>query len=186
MTNTAKRRAAAQIDGVKSKSKPKKKDLKITRRSRLTNGHLPELFQDINKWLGVHWPKQEWFILLLINAILCIHHTCKMQLLCVRFIASCKLRKSLGQGPDSGPFPWIKMISYDIPVSSLYTSEKGFFMLPYFTSHNATSIMFVILTHNPCSYELKQHACCHGGLISRCIRTDSMVRTFELAIGIGH
>ncbi|CAD6212522.1 unnamed protein product [Miscanthus lutarioriparius] len=49
MTNTAKRRAAAQIDGVKSKSKPKKKDLKITRRSRLTNGHLPELFQDINK-----------------------------------------------------------------------------------------------------------------------------------------
>ncbi|KAG0549644.1 hypothetical protein BDA96_01G272800 [Sorghum bicolor] len=48
MTNTAKRRAAAQIDGVKSKSKPKKKDPKITKRSRLTNGHLPELFQDIN------------------------------------------------------------------------------------------------------------------------------------------
>jgi len=47
MTNTAKRCAAAQIDGVKSKSKPKKKDLKITKRSRLTNGHLPELFQDI-------------------------------------------------------------------------------------------------------------------------------------------
>jgi len=103
--------------------------------------------------------------------LLCITYTCKMELFCVRFIASCKLCKSLGQGPDSGPFPWIKMISYDIPVSSLYTSEKGFFMLPYFTSHNATSIMFVILTHNPCSYELKQHACCHGGLISRCIRT---------------
>jgi len=48
VTNTAKRRAAAQIDGVKSKSKPKKKDPKITKRSRLTNGHLPELFQDIN------------------------------------------------------------------------------------------------------------------------------------------
>lgn len=54
MTNTAKRRAAAQIDGVKSKSKPKKKDLKITKRSRLTNGHQPKLFQDINKSLGFH------------------------------------------------------------------------------------------------------------------------------------
>jgi len=56
--------------------------------------------------------------------LLCIMYTCKMELFCVRFIASCKLCKSFGKGPDSGPFPCIKMISYDIPVSSLYTSAE--------------------------------------------------------------
>lgn len=48
MTNTAKRRAAAQINGVQPKAKPKKKQREITRRTKLTNAHLPELFQNLN------------------------------------------------------------------------------------------------------------------------------------------
>uniref|UniRef100_A0A0D9UZX0 TFIIE beta domain-containing protein n=1 Tax=Leersia perrieri TaxID=77586 RepID=A0A0D9UZX0_9ORYZ len=48
MTNTAKRRAAAQINGVQPKAKPKKKQREITRRTKLTNAHLPELFQHLN------------------------------------------------------------------------------------------------------------------------------------------
>ncbi|CAM0149005.1 unnamed protein product [Urochloa decumbens] len=48
MTNTAKRRAAAQINGVKPKAKPKKKQREITKRTKLTNAHLPELFQNLN------------------------------------------------------------------------------------------------------------------------------------------
>jgi transcription initiation factor TFIIE subunit beta len=48
MTNTAKRRAAAQIDGVKPKPKPKKKQREITKRTKLTNAHLPELFENLN------------------------------------------------------------------------------------------------------------------------------------------
>ncbi|OEL14012.1 hypothetical protein BAE44_0024965 [Dichanthelium oligosanthes] len=48
MTNTAKRRAAAQINGVKPKGKPKKKQREITKRTKLTNAHLPELFQNLN------------------------------------------------------------------------------------------------------------------------------------------
>nr|CAB3467420.1 unnamed protein product [Digitaria exilis] len=47
MTNTAKRRAAAQINGVKPKAKPKKQR-EITKRTKLTNAHLPELFQNLN------------------------------------------------------------------------------------------------------------------------------------------
>jgi len=48
MTNTAKRLAAAQIDGVKPKPKPKKKQREITKRTKLTNAHLPELFENLN------------------------------------------------------------------------------------------------------------------------------------------
>ncbi|KAK8953334.1 hypothetical protein KSP40_PGU009634 [Platanthera guangdongensis] len=46
-TNTAKRRAAAQVHGIPSKPKPKKKS-GINKRTKLTNAHLPELFQNIN------------------------------------------------------------------------------------------------------------------------------------------
>ncbi|CAI8619381.1 unnamed protein product [Vicia faba] len=47
-TNTAKRRSAAQIDGPSSKPKPKKKKNEITKRTKLTNSHLPELFRNLN------------------------------------------------------------------------------------------------------------------------------------------
>ncbi|KAJ1376155.1 hypothetical protein SESBI_50249 [Sesbania bispinosa] len=47
-TNTAKRRSAAQMQGISSKSKPKKKKNEITKRTKLTNAHLPELFQNLN------------------------------------------------------------------------------------------------------------------------------------------
>ncbi|KAK6947752.1 TFA2, Winged helix domain 2 [Dillenia turbinata] len=48
-TNTAKRRAAAQVQGVPSKPKTKKKKHGISKRTKLTNAHLPELFQlDLN------------------------------------------------------------------------------------------------------------------------------------------
>ncbi|KAI5383781.1 uncharacterized protein LOC127100902 [Lathyrus oleraceus] len=47
-TNTAKRRSAAQIDGISSKPKPKKKKNEITKRTKLTNAHLPELFRNLN------------------------------------------------------------------------------------------------------------------------------------------
>ncbi|KAG6503311.1 transcription initiation factor IIE subunit beta-like [Zingiber officinale] len=46
-TNTAKRRAMAEVHGITSKPKPKKKR-EITRRTKLTNAHLPELFQHLN------------------------------------------------------------------------------------------------------------------------------------------
>ncbi|KAK3228753.1 hypothetical protein Dsin_000634 [Dipteronia sinensis] len=46
-TNTAKRRAAAQVQGVSSKAKPKKKKHEISKRTKLTNAHLPELFQNL-------------------------------------------------------------------------------------------------------------------------------------------
>lgn len=46
-TNTAKRRSAAQIQGI-SKPKPKKKKSEISKRTKLTNAHLPELFQNLN------------------------------------------------------------------------------------------------------------------------------------------
>ncbi|ESR53824.1 hypothetical protein WN944_013787 [Citrus x changshan-huyou] len=47
-TNTQKRRAAAQIQGISSKNKPKKKKHEISKRTKLTNAHLPELFQKLN------------------------------------------------------------------------------------------------------------------------------------------
>ncbi|KAL3833520.1 hypothetical protein ACJIZ3_008256 [Penstemon smallii] len=49
-TNTAKRRAKAAIDGIPPKSKEdnKKKKSGISKRTKLTNAHLPELFKDVN------------------------------------------------------------------------------------------------------------------------------------------
>ncbi|KAA8522377.1 hypothetical protein F0562_013262 [Nyssa sinensis] len=47
-TNTAKRRAMAQVHGIISKPKPKKKKHEISKRTKLTNAHLPELFQNLN------------------------------------------------------------------------------------------------------------------------------------------
>ncbi|GFS32433.1 transcription initiation factor TFIIE, beta subunit [Actinidia rufa] len=47
-TNTAKRRAMAQVHGIGLKPKPKKKKHEITKRTKLTNAHLPELFQHLN------------------------------------------------------------------------------------------------------------------------------------------
>ncbi|KAG9148579.1 hypothetical protein Leryth_018292 [Lithospermum erythrorhizon] len=44
-TNTAKRRAAAQIHGISQKPKAKKKKHEIGKRTKLTNRHLPELFK---------------------------------------------------------------------------------------------------------------------------------------------
>lgn len=46
--NTAQRRAAAQIQGVSNKPKQKKKKQEISKRTKLTNAHLPELFQNLN------------------------------------------------------------------------------------------------------------------------------------------
>ncbi|KAJ9173568.1 hypothetical protein P3X46_016689 [Hevea brasiliensis] len=46
-TNTAKRRAAAQVQGISSKPKIKKKKDTISRRTKLTNAHLPELFKNL-------------------------------------------------------------------------------------------------------------------------------------------
>ncbi|KQK23354.1 uncharacterized protein LOC100841072 [Brachypodium distachyon] len=43
-TDTTKRRAAAQIHGQPPKPKPKKKQREITKRTKLTNAHMPELF----------------------------------------------------------------------------------------------------------------------------------------------
>jgi len=48
-TNTAERRAAAQILSIPSNSKPKKKQREISKRTKLTNSHLPELFQNLSK-----------------------------------------------------------------------------------------------------------------------------------------
>ncbi|KAL6979605.1 hypothetical protein U1Q18_021260 [Sarracenia purpurea var. burkii] len=47
-TNTAKRRAMAQVHGIASKPKPKKKKHEISKRTKLTNAHLPELFRNLN------------------------------------------------------------------------------------------------------------------------------------------
>ncbi|GLU17347.1 hypothetical protein SLE2022_337180 [Rubroshorea leprosula] len=46
-TNTAKRRAAAQVQGISTKPKQKKKKQDISSRTKLTNSHLPELFQNL-------------------------------------------------------------------------------------------------------------------------------------------
>ncbi|KAI4377691.1 hypothetical protein MLD38_015278 [Melastoma candidum] len=46
-TNTAKRRAAAQVNGMPSKPKTKKKKQEISKRTKLTNAHLPELFNNL-------------------------------------------------------------------------------------------------------------------------------------------
>lgn len=46
-TNTAKRRAAAQVQGINPKQKTKKKKHEISKRTKLTNAHLPELFQHL-------------------------------------------------------------------------------------------------------------------------------------------
>ncbi|KMT05088.1 hypothetical protein BVRB_7g172420 [Beta vulgaris subsp. vulgaris] len=48
LTNTAQRRAAAQIQGLSSKAKPKKKKHEISKRTKLTNAHLPELFKNLS------------------------------------------------------------------------------------------------------------------------------------------
>ncbi|XP_028082097.1 uncharacterized protein LOC114283478 isoform X1 [Camellia sinensis] len=47
-TNTAKRRAMAQVHGIGSKSKTKKKKNEISKRTKLTNSHLPELFKKLS------------------------------------------------------------------------------------------------------------------------------------------
>lgn len=47
-TNTAKRRSMAQAHGAPSNSKPKKKKHEISKRTKLTNSHLPELFKNLN------------------------------------------------------------------------------------------------------------------------------------------
>ncbi|KAL3818087.1 hypothetical protein ACJIZ3_003992 [Penstemon smallii] len=47
-TNTAKRRAMAQVHGIPPKPKSKKKKHEISKRTKLTNAHLPELFQHLN------------------------------------------------------------------------------------------------------------------------------------------
>ena len=46
-TNTAQRRAAAQVQGISNKPKTKKKKHEISKRTKLTNAHLPELFQNL-------------------------------------------------------------------------------------------------------------------------------------------
>ena len=43
-TDTTKRRAVAQISGQPKKPKAKKKQKEITKRTKLTNAHMPELF----------------------------------------------------------------------------------------------------------------------------------------------
>ncbi|PKI65327.1 hypothetical protein CRG98_014291 [Punica granatum] len=47
-TDTPKRRAAAQVQGISSKPKQKKKKHEISKRTKLTNVHLPELFQNLS------------------------------------------------------------------------------------------------------------------------------------------
>ncbi|RZC67381.1 hypothetical protein C5167_011065 [Papaver somniferum] len=46
-TDTVRRRAMAQVHGLNPKPKAKKKPCNISKRTKLTNAHLPELFQDI-------------------------------------------------------------------------------------------------------------------------------------------
>ena len=47
-TNTAQRRARSEVQGMSSKAKPKKKKHEITKRTKLTNAHLPELFRNLD------------------------------------------------------------------------------------------------------------------------------------------
>ncbi|WCJ41758.1 Transcription initiation factor TFIIE beta subunit [Euphorbia peplus] len=47
-TNTAKRRADAQVHGISTKPKSKKKNKEISKRTKLTNQHLPHLFEHLN------------------------------------------------------------------------------------------------------------------------------------------
>ncbi|XP_026440067.1 general transcription factor IIE subunit 2-like isoform X2 [Papaver somniferum] len=47
-TNTARRRAMAQVQSSNPKPKAKKKTRDISKRTKLTNAHLPELFQNFN------------------------------------------------------------------------------------------------------------------------------------------
>ncbi|KAL1830529.1 hypothetical protein ACET3Z_000180 [Daucus carota] len=47
-TNTAKRRAQAQVHGISNKPKQKKKKHEISKRTKLTNSHLPELFKNLS------------------------------------------------------------------------------------------------------------------------------------------
>ncbi|WCJ41759.1 Transcription initiation factor TFIIE beta subunit [Euphorbia peplus] len=47
-TDTAKRRAAVQMEGISAKPKMKKKNKEISKRSKLTNCHLPHLFEHLN------------------------------------------------------------------------------------------------------------------------------------------
>ncbi|KAF5197115.1 Transcription initiation factor iie subunit beta, partial [Thalictrum thalictroides] len=47
-TNTAKRRAMAQVHGIAPKSKAKKKQRDISKRTKLTNAHLPDLFRNLS------------------------------------------------------------------------------------------------------------------------------------------
>ncbi|CAA7409188.1 unnamed protein product [Spirodela intermedia] len=50
-TNTARRRAMAQVHGLANhagKAKPKKKQRELSKRTKLTNAHLPELFRNLN------------------------------------------------------------------------------------------------------------------------------------------
>jgi transcription initiation factor TFIIE subunit beta len=46
-TNTAQRRALSEVQVISSKPKGKKKKHEITKRTKLTNAHLPELFQKL-------------------------------------------------------------------------------------------------------------------------------------------
>ncbi|XP_050253048.1 uncharacterized protein LOC126699336 [Quercus robur] len=48
-TNTAQRRASSEVQGMSSTPKPKKKKHEITKRTKLTNAHLPELFRHLDK-----------------------------------------------------------------------------------------------------------------------------------------
>ncbi|CAM8980268.1 unnamed protein product [Rhodiola kirilowii] len=48
VSNTAQRRAKAQNSGLPAKPKTKKKKHEISKRTKLTNAHLPELFQNLN------------------------------------------------------------------------------------------------------------------------------------------
>lgn len=47
-TNTAKRRAMAQVHGIVPKTKAKKKSRDLSKRTKLTNAHLPELFRNLS------------------------------------------------------------------------------------------------------------------------------------------
>jgi transcription initiation factor TFIIE subunit beta len=46
-TNTAKRKAAAAVQGVQPKKPKVKKQRNFTKRTKLTNAHMPELFQHL-------------------------------------------------------------------------------------------------------------------------------------------
>lgn len=98
-TNTAKRRAAQQVQGVSSKPKQKKKKHEINKRTKLTNVHLPELFQNLNKWFmklmeAVNgWRLQYLFWCLIINVYLL---SLKKKTIChVSYDTSCALMYGL-------------------------------------------------------------------------------------------